>query len=108
MSVDFDWFLIRCEFPYMVDDIIPTNEVCVPFPISCYGRAEALRWLKANPKGIAINNEPFFDGKESTNTVMKKIDMQRIKVDGENYIDDFGFYVYFTITDEPGLKDLRY
>lgn len=110
MLVDFDWKVIKLDFPFKVDEVSVDNKVEIKFPDICYSRSDVIRWWnEAGIKfGIELNHEPFFDGTEKPNTVMKKIEKQRIKVDGEDYIDDFGFYVYFITTEELGLKDNRY
>ena len=108
MLVDFDWRVVKLDFPFQIDKLSVDNHVEFKFPDTCYGRSDVLRWVKEQKFGICINHEPFFDGTEKPNTVMKKIEEQRIRVEGENYIDDFGFYLYFIVQPEEGLKDLRY
>ena len=108
MIIDFEWKVIKVDFPFKVDDFNVDNKVEIPYPSSCYSRTDINNWFKTYKWGITLGHEPFFNGKENTNTVMRKIEQQRIKVNDEDYIDDFGFYVYFIVTEEPGLKDLRY
>jgi hypothetical protein len=108
MLVDFEWRVVRIDFPFKIDEASVDNKVEIPIPAHCYSRTEVLKWFQTYQFGIILNHEPFFDGKEVPTTVMRKIEKQRVQVDGENFIDDFGFYVYFMVTEEPGLKDLRY
>jgi hypothetical protein len=108
MLVDFDWRVVKLDFPFQIDGFTVDNKVEMKFPDTCYSRSDVIRWAKEQKFGIRISNEPFFTGTEKPATVMKQIEEQRIRVEGETYIDDFGFYVYFTVVPEEGLKDLRY
>lgn len=107
MLVDFDTCTIHLDL-FPVDELVVENKHVVSFSHTLVGRSNVIEAFKFYTFGMEIAHEPFFDGSETPLNVMEKIEKQRLKVNGENYIDDFGFYVYYRIIEGNKLKDLRY
>lgn len=107
--VEFDTYTAYLPFPFKVDDLDVDNKVPFSFPIELRRRRDVIAWVEKEVKfGIELSHEPFLTGNENPQTVMEYIEQQRLVKDREFYIDDFGFYVYFRVINDPILKDLRY
>jgi hypothetical protein len=93
--------------PYVVDGLSPTLTIVLDH--KHHSRSLIREYIsKFEGLRVEVAHEPFIE--VNSPVVLEQIDAQRLVVEGEPYIDDFGFYVYVKceLSNEPKFIDHRY
>jgi hypothetical protein len=104
MKIDFDYRVLILD--YVIDNDI--TQLKLSLPDTVYSRSSAIRWFREFVFGVELSHEPFITKQCSPQNVNNHIKAQLVYQGKEPYIDDFGFYVYYQLRTEIGLKDNRY